>query len=118
MAQAQLTDGSVVLGASIGSGLDLAASFSGAERFGTVLRDEDVLAASLADADGFSAALAGDELPAYPGPWEFTPDGTGYVFLTSGMKLTRDIVVSRIPGTMGNNWGRITYDQDRAITVT
>ena len=49
----------------------------------------------------------GSVLPAYPGPYEVTPQRRGAVVLeTNGKRMTADVIVAEIP----RNYGLITWD--------
>lgn len=55
-----------------------------------------------------------DEAPEYAGPYEVTPKVDAQTLETAGKIMTQDIKVSKIP----KNYGLISYNQDRIITIT
>ena len=56
-------------------------------------------------------------LPAYEGSYSVTPSDTQQILLTNDMRMTANIVIEKIPGTLENNWGRITWNGS-TITVS
>ena len=50
----------------------------------------------------------------YEGPYEVTPKTTKQVLSTAGKTLGADIVVHPIP----QEYGLVTYDQNRSITIS
>ena len=49
----------------------------------------------------------------YTGSYEVTPDLHAQILATSGKTMLNDVVVHPIP----SNYGRVTYDQTKTITV-
>ena len=49
----------------------------------------------------------------YTGTYEVTPDLHAQVLATNGKTMLNDVVVQPIP----SNYGRVTYDQTKTITV-
>lgn len=56
----------------------------------------------------------GVEIDPYSGPFEATPTDKAQVFQTSGKLMGNNFVVNPIP----KEYGLVTYDQDRTVTIT
>ena len=49
-------------------------------------------------------------LPAYEGSYTVTPSGSVQILYTKDTRMADNITIEAIPGTMENNWGRITWN--------
>ena len=54
------------------------------------------------------------DVPEYEGPYEVTPKVDAQTLETAGKVMKENIKVDKIP----NNYGLISYNQDRIITIT
>ena len=60
------------------------------------------------------AAVVRAEQLLYKGPYEVTPTGEQQILPTKGLSMQSDVVVKAIP----REYGLVTYDQTRTITVS
>lgn len=56
----------------------------------------------------------GRVLPTFSGPYEVTPTEETQTLLTNGKRLTENVIVAPIPP----QYGRVTYDNTRTLTVS
>lgn len=78
---------------------------------GAILSDSEQLIGEL---PGKLVFYAAGDLPAYDGPYEVTPSRQEQVLKTAGKYLPENIKVNKIP----ENYGLISYNQDRVIKIT
>ena len=89
---------------------------------GTIRRLEySVLSGALDRPSGLAGTLPGTlvfstaaDIPKYEGAYEVTPSDQGQILPTAGRMLKEDIKVGKIP----EQYGLISYNQDRIITIT
>jgi len=53
----------------------------------------------------------------YPGPYTVTPSLEIQILNTSNKLMTSNVTIAKIPGTLENNYGKITWDGS-TITVS
>lgn len=64
--------------------------------------------------DGIQTATAKADAEYYEGEYEVTPKTTEQSLHTSGKLLSADVIIKAIP----KEYGLVSYDQNRAITVS
>lgn len=64
--------------------------------------------------ESIQTVTAKAEAEYYEGEYEVTPKTTEQSLPTSGKRLTADVIIKAIP----KEYGLVSYDQDRTITVS
>lgn len=55
-----------------------------------------------------------NDIEPYTGEYDVVPDLTSQMLFTAGKRMIRNVKVAPIP----NNYGLVTYHQDRTITIS